>query len=176
MSFMDDLVQVANGVLRRAGTNVTEIGAIAANAASLPKLLAAREEALRWSYNVSYAFTSEMETEDKERTALASRNEGPADALRHCYLSAMLGRDIGYEDALLVLASHEMNDQWGTPASRMDLYNNAVGLEIGVRMKSASDADLQEATMNAFLQGRLRIVDKANGNVLVPTKSLTFGR
>ena len=102
--------------------------------------------------------------------------EGPADALRHCYLSAMLGRDLGYADALLVLVTHEMNEEWGSPASRMDLFNNAVGIEIGVRMRNASDNDLQEATMNAFLQGRLRVVGKANGNALVPTKSLTFGR
>ncbi|MBR0670855.1 DUF6973 domain-containing protein [Neoroseomonas soli] len=176
MSFMDDLMEVANGVLRHAGTNVYEAGTIMVNAAALPKLLAAKDEALRWSRNVSYAFTSGMETDQAEKVASTSRNAGPADALRHCYLSAMLGRDLGYEDALTVLVAHEMNDEWGSPASRMDLFNNAVGLEIGVRMKTASDGDLQEATMNAFLQGRLRVVDKANGNALVPTKSLTFGR
>ncbi|MBR0682514.1 hypothetical protein GXW74_18630 [Roseomonas eburnea] len=176
MSFMDDLIEAANGLLRHAGTNAHEAGAIVLNATSLPKLLAARKEALRWSRNVSYAFTAEMDEEEAEETASASRNAGPADALRHCYLSAMLGRDLGYEDALLVLTTHEMNAEWGSPASRMDLFNNAIGIEIGVRSKTASDGDLQEATMNAFLQGRLRVVDKANGNVLVPTKSLTFGR
>lgn len=176
MSFMDDLLEVANGVLRHAGTNAYEASAIVVNATALPRLLRAKEEALRWSFNVSFAFTSEMEAEQAKEVARESRNAGPADALRHCYLSAMLGRDIGYEDALTVLVAHEMNSEWGSPASQMDLFNNAVGLEIGVRMKTASDGDLQEAVMNAFLHGRLRVVDKANGDVLVPTKSLTFGR
>lgn len=176
MSFMDDLTELANSVLKHAGTNVYEASVITVNATSLPKLLPAKEEALRWSRNVSYAFTSEMDPAMAAAVARESRNAGPADALRHCYLSALLARDLGYEDALTVLVAHEMNAEWGSPASRMDLHNNAVGLEIGVRMKTASEGDLQEATMNAFLQGRLRVVDKANGNALVPTKSLTFGR
>ena len=176
MSFMDDLTDLANSVLGHAGTNVDEASVITVNATSLPKLLAAKDEALRWSWNVSFAFTGGMDPAMAKDVARESRNAGPADALRHCYLAAMLARDLGYEDALTVLVAHEMNEEWGSPASRMDLHNNAVGLEIGVRMKTASEGDLQEATMNAFLQGRLRVVDKANGNALVPTKSLTFGR
>jgi hypothetical protein len=43
-------------------------------------------------------------------------------------------------------------------------------------MKGASDVDLQVATLDAFLQGRLRVLDKMDGNRLVPTRSLTFGR
>lgn len=88
----------------------------------------------------------------------------------------MLARDIGYTDAMEVLVAHEMNASWGTPTSQMDLHNNAVGLELGTRMKAASDVDLQVATLDAFLQGRLRVIDRMDGNKLVPTRSLTFGR
>jgi hypothetical protein len=176
MSFMDDLVTVANEALAGHGTNVAELATVASKATSLRKLLAAKEEATRWSLAVSFAFTDDMERSEAVEVARASRNDGPADALRHCYLAAMLARDVGYTDALEVLVAHEMNAAWGTPSSQMDLHNNSVGLEIGVRMKSASDNDLKDATMDAFLQGRLLVVDKAHGNKLVPTHSLTFGR
>ncbi|WP_198370541.1 DUF6973 domain-containing protein [Roseomonas rosulenta] len=176
MSFMEDLVTLANRALATQGSNVAEAAVIITKATSLPKLLAAKEEATRWSLAVSYAFTGDMEASEADQVARASRNDGPADALRHCYLSAMLARDIGYSDALEVLIAHEMNAAWGSPSSQMDLHNNAVGLEIGVRLKSASDNDLKDAVMGAFLQGRLRVLDKANGNKPVPTHSLTFGR
>lgn len=177
MSFMEDLVSLANKAVAPLGTNAAELAIIASKATSLPKLMAARSEALRWSRNVSYSFTGDMEDPDAaELVAQASRNAGPADALRHCFLSALLARDLGYTDALEVLVAHEMNAEWGSPASQMDLHNNAVGLELGVRMKAASDVDLQVATLDAFLQGRLRVLDKADGNRLVPTRSLTFGR
>ncbi len=177
MSFMEDLVALANEALGKRGSNLAEVATIVSKATSLPQLMAAKDEATRWSRNVSYAFTSDMEGPQAEAVAYASRaQEGPADALRHCYLAAMLARDIGYTDAMDVLVAHEMNADWGTPASRMDLHNNAVGLEIGTRMKAASDADLQVATLDAFLQGRLRVLDHNDGDKLVPTRSLTFGR
>lgn len=177
MSFMEDLTNLANQALGTQGSNLAEAATIITNITSLPKLLAAKEEATRWSRNVSYAFTGGMDQSEAEAVAFASRGqEGPADALRHCFLAAMLARDIGYTDAMQVLVAHEMNAAWGTPASRMDLHNNAVGLEIGTRMKAASDVDLQVATMDAFLQGRLRVLDHNDGDKLVPTRSLTFGR
>jgi hypothetical protein len=176
MSFMDDLLDAADRALQTQNSNLNEAITLVQNGASLPKILAAKKEALRWSYNVSFAFTGEMDPEMAQQVARGSRNAGPADALRHCYLAALLARDIGYSDALDVLTAHESNADYGTPASRMDLHNNAVGVEIGVRLKAASDTDLQTAVMDAFLHGQLRVVDAANGNKLVPTKSLTFGR
>ena len=174
MSFMDDLAALANQKLGAHGSNLAEVATLLSKATSLPRLLAAKNEATRWSRNVSFAFTDGLD--DAENIALASRNEGPADALRHCFLAAMLARDIGYTDAMDVLVAHEMNAAWGSPASQMDLFNNAVGLEIGTRMKVASDVDLQAATLDAFLQGRLRVLDHNDGDKLVPTRSLTFGR
>lgn len=176
MSFMDDLANLANQALGTQGSNLAEAAIIISKATALPKLMAAKDEATRWSRAVSYAFTDGLSAEEADSVARDSRTEGPADALRHCFLSAMLARDIGYTDAMEVLVAHEMNASWGSPASKMDLHNNAVGLEIGTRMKAASDLDLQMATMDAFLQGRLRVLDHANGDRLVPTRSLTFGR
>lgn len=176
MSFADDLFVIANRVLKQHNSNAFEAATILSKVTSLPELLRAREEALRWSRAVSYAFTEDLPRHEADAVAKASRNDGPADALRHCYLAAMLGRDLGYSDALEILVAHEMDEKLGTPASNMDLHNNAVGLEIGVRLKAASDLDLSVATVDAFLQGRLRVLDKANGDRLVPTRSLTFGR
>jgi hypothetical protein len=176
MSFADDLMQAANALLEKKRSNITEAMVLIANPASLPKILRAKEEAERWSRDVSYAFTDDLPRDVAHKVAKASRTNGPADALRHCYLAAMLGRDLGYTEALTLLTAHEMNSEFGTAPSRMDLHNNAVGLEIGVRMKTASDTDLTVAVVDAFLQGRLRVLDKADGDKLVPTRSLTFGR
>jgi hypothetical protein len=177
MSSLDDLTAEADRILHRQfRTNVAELATVMMKATSLPKLLAARKEAEFWSRSVSFAFTDDLSPEEAKTVARESRNEGPADALRHCFLAAMLARDLGYTDALEVLVAHEMNPEWGSPASQMDLLNNAVGLEIGVRMKGASNLDLQMAAVDALLQGRLVVVDKKNGNRLVPARSLTFGR
>ena len=46
---------------------------IVINVTSLPKLLAAKAEATRWSRNVSYAFTDGMAPSAAEATAYASR-------------------------------------------------------------------------------------------------------
>lgn len=176
MSIEDDLFRAANTLSTRVlGKNIFEVSVVMMNVQHYGGLAAARDEALRWSRNVSFAFTKGPGDEEAEEQARESRNEGPADALRHAYLAALVTRDCGYNTALQVLTAHEMDSNFGSLASQMDLHNNAAGMAIGMRKPGASDLDLGMAVMEAFLHGQLLVLDKRQ-NRLVPTKSLTFGR
>jgi hypothetical protein len=145
----------------------------------------AKEEAERWSWSVSYSFTSELTPKQAEVTAKASRNDGPADALRHCCWSALLASQLAYNDAMRVVMSHEFGATEGSLASKMDIHNNSVGLRIGVANKRAGGAspagiatnegDIKEAVMNAFLHGQLYVLSKDKSQ-LEPSRSLLQGR
>lgn len=158
---------------------------VSANPGQAFVLKEAKEEAERWSKSVSYAFTAELTPEQAEATARASRNDGPADALRHCCWSALLSSQLAYNDAMRVVMSHEFGPSEGSLASRMDIHNNSVGLRIGAANKrpaSASpagiarnDGDIKEAVMNAFLHGQLVVLSKDKSR-LEPSRSLLQGR
>lgn len=145
----------------------------------------AMTEAERWSRAVSYAFTSELTPEQADATARASRNDGPADALRHCCWSALLASQLAYNDAMRVVMSHEFGPTEGSLSSRMDIHNNSVGLRIGVAHKRPSgaspaglaknDGDIKEAVMHAFLHGQLYVLSKDKSR-LEPSRSLLQGR
>jgi hypothetical protein len=53
----------------------------------------------------------------------------------------------------------------------MDLHNDRIGLEIGTRMKGATEVDLQAEVLRALFGGQLLVIDKAT-KALVPTRSL----
>ncbi|MBX6376689.1 MAG: hypothetical protein IRZ13_20985 [Acetobacteraceae bacterium] len=55
----------------------------------------------------------------------------------------------------------------------MDIENDRVGLEIGTRMKGASEVDLQMEVLKALFSGKLVYIDKKT-NRLAPTRSLTM--
>ena len=78
MSFADDLMQAANALLEKKRSNITEAMVLIANPASLPKILRAKEEAERWSRDVSYAFTDDLPRDVAHKVAKASRTNGPA--------------------------------------------------------------------------------------------------
>ncbi len=172
MSIEDDLLETANRVSSRVlGKNIFEIGAAIMNVTRYGGLAAARDEALRWSRNVSFAFTGGPGDPVAEEQAHGSRNEGPADALRHACLAALITRDCGYTTALEILTAHEMDGNFGSLASQMDLHNNAAGMATGLRRPGASDTDLQVEVLDAFLHGRLLVHDKAQGRLAPANRS-----
>jgi hypothetical protein len=106
----------------------------------------------------------------------ASIHNGPANAARHCYRSALLACKVTYTEAMRIVLTHEFGQidsakQEERLEARMDLHNDRVGLEIGTRSKGASEADLRDGVMKALLTGQLRIIDPVRKD-LVPTKSL----
>lgn len=79
-----------------------------------------------------------------------------SDAFRHCFLSALLARDIGYASALRYTNAHEAF-AGNPPAEKvMDLHNNAVGLRIG--RLGGGDALLISKCISALRSGKLKII------------------
>lgn len=82
---------------------------------------------------------------------------GRGDAFRHCYLSALLARDIGAEKALELMTLHE---SWcGNPEDQleMDMHNNTVGVAIGKAVpKNFRDQALADLCQAAEAAGKLK--------------------
>ena len=76
-----------------------------------------------------------------------------SDAFRHCFWSALLSRDIGYNDAMRFTTLHEMRPGNPIAEKTMDLHNNKVGAEIG--RNGGTDARLSTDCMTALNSGRL---------------------
>lgn len=105
-----------------------------------------------------------------------SIHNGPADAARHCYWSALLASKLPYNDAMRVVVTHEFGALESGKAqdkieARMDLHNDRVGLEIGTRNKGATDTQLQDQCLEALFGGKLLVIDPTTSN-LIPSKSL----
>jgi hypothetical protein len=93
---------------------------------------------------------------EARRTFGINGHNDESDASRHCFWSAILTRDIGYQYALAFTTAHETSPT-NPPAERaMDLHNNAVGLEIG--RQGGSDPSLSNACMAAWKAGRLKVL------------------
>jgi hypothetical protein len=95
--------------------------------------------------------------------------DGPGDAFRHCYWSALIARSFGAQLAKEVTDAHEhlqnvdlhvMQSHEGFfgrdvhPASRMDLHNNQVGIELGLRWSMATEEELADRCEEAVRSGR----------------------
>lgn len=94
--------------------------------------------------------------EAQRRFAGARLHNGTGDAFRHCYWSALLGRDIGKDNATEFTTAHE---SWsGNPPREraMDLHNNAIGVDIGASNPKAKDAQLIAICQAEIKSGRLQ--------------------
>lgn len=85
------------------------------------------------------------------------QHNGPADAFRHCYWSALLARDIGPDNAKSFTDAHEAYGDNPAGEKAMDLHNNSVGIAIGRANPGASDAVLIGQCMLAVGDGRLQL-------------------
>ncbi len=79
-----------------------------------------------------------------------------SDAFRHCFWSAMLARDIGFQDAMRFTTAHESSPKNRLDEKRMDLHNNRVGLDIG-RAKGTNES-LSDRCMAALRKGKLKVL------------------
>lgn len=94
---------------------------------------------------------------NKKRFGHIGRND-KSDAFRHCFWSAVLVREIGYQNALQFTNAHE-SDPKNPPAEKaMDLYNNSIGLSIG--RAGGNNTYLSGRCMVALLSGQLKVIKK----------------
>lgn len=93
---------------------------------------------------------------ESERRFARSLFNGPGDAFRHCFWSAMLCREIGYAYALRFTLAHEAFADNPSAEKAMDLHNNEVGLKIG--RSGVSDQILISRSLAALRSGQLKIL------------------
>lgn len=79
-----------------------------------------------------------------------------SDAFRHCFWSAILARDIGFDNAMRFTTAHESSPKNRLDEKRMDLHNNRVGLDIG-RSKGSNDS-ISAHCMSALRAGKLKVL------------------
>lgn len=79
-----------------------------------------------------------------------------ADAFRHCYWSALLVKEIGYTDALILTRAHESDPDNNPDAKAMDLHNNSIGLEIG--KLGLTDEDISHKCLQALYLHELKVI------------------
>ncbi|MCB2263399.1 MAG: hypothetical protein LGR52_10780 [Candidatus Thiosymbion ectosymbiont of Robbea hypermnestra] len=95
--------------------------------------------------------------ETKKRFGHIGRND-KSDAFRHCFWSAVLVREIGYQNALQFTNAHE-SDPKNPPAEKaMDLRNNSIGLSIG--RAGGNNTYLSGRCMATLLSSRLKVIKK----------------
>ena len=102
---------------------------------------------------------SKAESEAGKRYPIWSLEDGPGDAFRHAYWSALMARELGSSLAKYVGDQHE-NLQGGNDPKKqaMDLHNNDLGRRIASEHKNASDEVVANACAEAIRAGRARII------------------
>lgn len=79
-----------------------------------------------------------------------------SDAFRHCFWSALLARDVGFNNGLAFTTAHESFSGNKMDEKRMDLHNNRVGLNIG--RQGGSNSTLSDRCMSALRAGKLQVI------------------
>lgn len=95
--------------------------------------------------------------------------DGPGDAFRHCYWSALITRTFGAKLAREATDAYEnierpdyhvVRSREGYSVrsirsdSRMDLHNNEVGVQIGLELRTATEEELADRCEEAVRSGR----------------------
>ena len=101
--------------------------------------------------------------EARSRYPGAQLHNGNGDAFRHCYWSALLGRDIGADNAKTFTTAHEGYSANPEGERAMDLHNNGVGIGIGAANSSSTDAELANLCAVALANGKLMIAPPSPG-------------
>ena len=91
-------------------------------------------------------------------------HNGRGDALKHCYLSALLSKKRGEGFAKDFMDAHEDVDGNPPDEKSMDLHNNEVGRNIAKKNPSVSDEKLGELCFKAVQGGRTKVIDGPGKN------------
>jgi len=82
-------------------------------------------------------------------------HNGPVDAVRHAYWSALNARDVGEENAWRFANAHEANSDRPDAERQMDHHNNGVGIRIGRENPDATDAEMLDQVVQVYEDGGL---------------------
>jgi hypothetical protein len=93
-----------------------------------------------------------------------ANNDGPADAFRHAYWSAMLTKEFGADWAQRYTDAHEEIPGNNPAREYMDRTNNALGIKIAQENPDASQEELAELIFKAIQDGRGVYIVGANNH------------
>ncbi|KAJ3285363.1 hypothetical protein HK104_009531 [Borealophlyctis nickersoniae] len=85
-----------------------------------------------------------------------SLHNGKGDAFFHCYWSALMVHRIGAIQAKTIGDLHEAKNNHPKAEKQMDLYNNAVGRQLGQKWKL--DLSVKLACLHAVNHGQLKLI------------------
>lgn len=124
------------------------------------QLTPAEQAYLRSKPHHAFALREAREAAYEETTRRFGRNghNNNADAFRHCFWSAILARELGYENALKFTTAHEAFPSNPAAEKSMDLFNNRIGLSIG-RAKGTNQT-ISLRCMAALQSGKLKVMVK----------------
>ena len=99
--------------------------------------------------------------ETRKRYPSWSFEDGPGDAFRHAYWSALMTRELGLATAKYVGDQHENLAGGNDPKKEaMDLHNNHLGRQIALKHPKGSGGVLAAACARAVKQGGAKIILK----------------
>jgi hypothetical protein len=95
---------------------------------------------------------------ERETTLQFGGNHGndQSDAFRHCFWSALLAKELGEREALLITTNHEMGLHPILAERSMDLHNNKVG--VGIGKNGGADFQLVIDCLAALRNGDLVVI------------------
>jgi len=99
-------------------------------------------------------------TETKARFGYNGHKD-KTDAFRHCFWSAVLSRDIGYENAIKFTTAHENFPDNPKHEKEMDLHNNKAGARLG--LSKADNEKLSSYCNSKLLSGNLKVIKVEDG-------------
>lgn len=112
-------------------------------------------------------------------------NGGQVDAFRHAYWMASVARQFGKHRALQLGKAHEKgnyrdykkhrNENGVVPdkiSSEMDLWNNALGADLGASCRKTDDLLIQQLIINAINDGMLKIIKKNKAGQFLDEKGM----
>ncbi len=121
-----------------------EIIACALSPLDCSKVRTARAEALEWIRTIT------------PPGLIAHNNQ--FDAMRHAFWNARMTQSLGVGEAEIWATRHETSSSGPQNEKCMDLYNNAIGRQIGTEVgPNGSISQVQQAVLTASQQGRLRV-------------------
>lgn len=111
---------------------------------------------------------------EKSDTLDGDISGGQVDAFKHAYWMALLAQEISENKALRLGKAHEKGNylelkkakkkgiynSHDAVASEMDLYNNQIGIEIGLQYPEASREELKLLITEAILSGKMMVIKK----------------
>lgn len=127
------------------------------------------------AYKISLQAQQTSDSIAKTNLLDKDKNGGQVDAFRHSYWMATLAQEIGKRSAKSLGKAHEKGNYKqfkkgkledgeipDKPSSKMDLFNNNVGIQIYKNNKKASHEEYIALIVENILNGNLKIIKKDN--------------